>query len=224
MASAAEQRERMVERQLRRRGISDERVLEAMGTVRREEFVPAEIRDRAYADAALPIGAGQTISQPWIVAAICQALGLQGHETVLDVGGGSGYSAAVLAVLARRVISIELVEELANSARATLAELGIGADRVEVIAGDGSLGHLEDAPFEAIAVHASAPSPPKTLLSQLTPSGRLVAPVVEGRDEALTLFVRDRSDGSTFRRRRIAPCRFVPLLGAEGFPSPLQAE
>ena len=220
MATAAEQRVRMVERQLRRRGITDERVLAAMAAVPREQFVPEEIRGRAYADAALPIGGGQTISQPWIVAAICQALGLAGHETVLEVGGGRGYSAAVLAELASRVISIELVPELAEEARQALSSLGLGRERVEVIVGDGSLGHEAEAPYEAIAVHAAAPGPPRTLLAQLAPGGRLVAPIAEGRDEALIVFSRDRGRGDSFRQRRIAPCRFVPLLGAEGYAAP----
>ncbi len=207
----------MVEGQLRRRGIEDERVLAAMATVPREAFVPAEIRRRAYADAALPIDAGQTISQPWIVAAICEALALRGSETVLEVGGGSGYSAAVLAQLAARVISIERLPQLATTARAALAELGIGADRVEVVVGDGSLGYPAGAPFEAIAVHAAAPAQPRTLLLQLAPGGRLVAPIGEGGGEALVAFVQDVADADLFRRRRIAACRFVPLLGAEGY-------
>jgi protein-L-isoaspartate(D-aspartate) O-methyltransferase len=135
VATHAEQRARMVERQLRRRGITDERVLGAMGAVPRERFVPEEISARAYADAALPIGNGQTISQPWIVAAICQALGLRGDETVLEVGGGSGYSAAVLAGLARRVVSVELVADLAEAARAALATLGLGPGLAGVLSG-----------------------------------------------------------------------------------------
>jgi len=220
MPTAAEQRERMVERQLRDRGITDERVLAAMRTVPREQFVPAEIRDRAYADAALPIGSGQTISQPWIVAAICQALGLRGGETGLEVGGGRGYSAAVLAELAARVVSVELVPELARRAEETLRAGGLGPERVEVVVGDGSLGHPAEAPYEAIAVHAAAPGPPHTLLTQLAAGGRLVAPVPEARAEALVAFSRDRRGGESFRRRRIAPCRFVPLLGAEGYAAP----
>ena len=207
----------MVERQLRRRGISDERVLAAMGAVRRELFVPAAIRDRAYDDAALPIGSGQTISQPWIVAAICAALGLRGTETVLEVGGGSGYSAAVLAELAARVISIELVPELAAAARESLTAAGYGAERAEVVVGDGSAGRPEDAPYEAIAVHAAAPAPPSSLLEQLAPGGRLVAPVADRGGELLTLFRRDRGRWGGYTSRGIAPCRFVPLLGAEGF-------
>jgi len=207
----------MVERQLRRRGISDQRVLEAMATVPRELFVPEAIRERAYDDAALPIGSGQSISQPWIVAAICASLGLRGHETVLEIGGGSGYTGAVLAQLASRVISIELVVELAAAARRALREVGIGVGRVEVIAGDGSRGHPEAAPYEAIALHAAAPRPPRSLLAQLAPRGRLVAPVVEGKEEMLTLYWRDCGSAGHHLSRVIAPCRFVPLLGAEGF-------
>jgi protein-L-isoaspartate(D-aspartate) O-methyltransferase len=220
MATAAEQRERMVGRQLRRRGIVDERVLAAMGSVPRELYVPGRIRDRAYFDAALPIGKGQTISQPWIVAAICQALGLQGDETVLEVGGGRGYTAAVLAELAARVISVELVPELAAVARATLAEQGFGPERVMVVEGDGSLGYTEEAPYDAIALHATAPGPPRTLLSQLSPSGRLVGPIAEDGDEQLVALSRDPRDPERFRGRHIAPCRFVPLLGAEGYAAP----
>jgi protein-L-isoaspartate(D-aspartate) O-methyltransferase len=217
MRSFAHQRARMVERQLRRRGIADGRVLAAMGTVPRELFVPPEIRTKAYADAALPIGFGQTISQPWIVAATCDALGLRGSETVLEIGGGSGYSAAVLAELAPRVISIELVPELAAAASGALAEAGYGADRVEVIVGDGSLGHPPGAPYEAIAVHAASPGPPASLLAQVAPGGRLIAPVAENGHEALTLFWRDRAEPERYMRREVSSCRFVPLLGAEGF-------
>lgn len=207
----------MVERQLRARGIEDERVLAAMAEVPRELFIPEEMRRRAYSDGAVVIGSGQTISQPWIVAAICQALALTGRETVLEIGGGSGYSAAVLARLTRRVISIERIPELAERARAALADLSLGADRVEVVIADGSLGHPDEAPYEAIAVHAVAPSAPRTLLRQLAPGGRLVAPVAEGGEEALTLYTRDESVASDFHVRRMAPCRFVPLLGAEGY-------
>jgi protein-L-isoaspartate(D-aspartate) O-methyltransferase len=206
----------MVERQLRRRGIADERVLAAMERVPRELFVPDGIRSRAYSDAALPIGHGQTISQPWIVAATIAALGLRGSETVLEVGGGSGYTAALLAELARRVISIELVPELAATARAALS--GYEPGRAEVIVGDGSLGLPERAPFDAIAVHAASPGPPSALLDQLAPGGRLVAPVAAERGENLTLFWRDRGDPERYMRRELSPCRFVPLLGAEGYP------
>src|SRR5581483_1289627 len=158
----ASQRARMVEYQLRRRGIGDERVLEAMASVPRELFVPERYRRRAYADSALPIGEGQTISQPWIVAAICEALELRGFERVLEVGTGSGYSAAVLARLAGEVITIERVATLANAARELLRELGV--ENVEVLVGDGSAGLPDRAPFDSIAVHATAPAPPRVLM------------------------------------------------------------
>ncbi|HET6571195.1 MAG TPA: protein-L-isoaspartate(D-aspartate) O-methyltransferase [Solirubrobacterales bacterium] len=202
----------MVERQLRRRGIGDERVLAAMAEVPREEFVPPQARSRAYSDAALPIGAGQTISQPWIVAAICQALELRGEELVLEIGAGSGYSAAVLARLARRVIGIERHESLAGEARTALDRLGV--DNVELLVGDGSRGLPERAPFEAIAVHATAPAPPRTLLGQLADGGRLVVPIAGESADMLTVF---RRRGAELVREEIGPCRFVPLVGEEGF-------
>ena len=208
----------MVAAQLRPRGISDDRVLEAMGRVERELFVPDSQREVAYSDAALPIGADQTISQPWIVAAICQALALRGEETVLEVGGGSGYSAAVLAQLAKRVVSVERIPELAARARSALAVARIDSERVEVVVADGTLGLPEAAPFEAIAVHAAAPARPRALLSQLAPGGRLVAPVGFDGGEVLTLFTKPLDGEGPFITRRIAPTRFVPLLGAEGFP------
>jgi len=202
----------MVERQLAARGIADERVLEAMAEVPRELFVPLRERRRAYADRALSIGQGQTISQPWIVAAICQALELTGNELVLEVGTGSGYSAAVLARLARRVISIERVPALAAGAERALTELGV--DRVEVIVGDGSVGSPSDGPFDAIAVHAAAPEPPPSLLAQLATGGRLVIPLATGDVDLLTVYERGVEG---LKRRVIGPCRFVPLIGAEGF-------
>jgi protein-L-isoaspartate(D-aspartate) O-methyltransferase len=202
----------MVERQLRRRGIDDERVLEAMGAVPREMFVPQRLRARAYADSALPIGEGQTISQPWIVAAICQALHLGGGERLLEVGTGSGYSACVLALLAREVIGIELRPVLAEEARRAIAVLGV--ENVEVLAGDGSRGLPDRSPFDAIAVHAAAPAPPGALLDQLAENGRLVAPIAAREADLLTVF---RRDGDDFTREVIGPCRFVPLLGEEGF-------
>jgi len=205
----------MVERQLRRRGIEDERVLAAMADVPREAFVAERLQGRAYADSALPIGEQQTISQPWIVAAICQALRLRGEETVLEVGTGSGYSTAILARLAAEVISIERFASLADEARRRLAALGI--ENAEVLVGDGSRGAPARAPYDAIAVHATAPSPPRTLLEQLTSGGRLVVPVAEAGADMLSVF--ERADAG-FVRRDIAPCRFVPLLGEEGFRAP----
>ena len=202
----------MVERQLRHRGIDDERVLAAMEAVPRERFVAPEQRRRAYADSALPIGSGQTISQPWIVAAICQALELEGEERVLEVGTGSGYSACVLAKLAAEVITIERHPELAQEAEETLAALG--AADVEVVVGDGSLGLPERAPFEAIAVHATAPAPPRGLLAQLAAGGRLVVPVASRGADMLTRY---RRRGDDLEATVIGPCRFVPLIGDEGY-------
>jgi protein-L-isoaspartate(D-aspartate) O-methyltransferase len=210
----------MVERQLRRRGISDERVLEAMAAVPRERFVGDRFRGRAYADGALPIGDGQTISQPWVVAAICEGLALTGDERVLEIGTGSGYSTAILARLAREVVSIERIEALAAEARERLRELDAG--NVEIRVADGSLGAPELAPFDAIAVHATAPAPPRNLLGQLEIGGRMVIPLTERRADMLTVITRtgdavDAETGEGFASVRIAPCRFVPLLGEQGF-------
>jgi protein-L-isoaspartate(D-aspartate) O-methyltransferase len=216
----ASQREQMVERQLRRRGIDDERVLAAMAAIPRERFVPEPYARRTYADSALPIGYDQTISQPWIVAAICEAMELTGGEAVLEVGTGSGYSAAVLAQLAREVVTIERVPELAQRAREVLADLGIA--NVDVVVGDGSAGLPNRAPFDAIAVHATAPGPPPTLIGQLAVGGRLVVPIASRAADMLTVFRRtaeevDPATGAGLERGVIGPCRFVPLIGAEGF-------
>jgi protein-L-isoaspartate(D-aspartate) O-methyltransferase len=208
----AEQRARMVERQLHRRGISDKRVLAAMGEVPRERFVPERQRPRAYSDSALPIGEGQTISQPWIVAAILQALELGGDELVLEVGSGSGYSTAVLSHLAGEAIGVERHASLAAEARKALDELGV--DNVELVVGDGSRGVPERAPFDAIAVHATAPAPPRTLLGQLAEGGRLVVPIADRGADMLTVF---RRRGEELSHEAIGPCRFVPLIGEEGF-------
>lgn len=202
----------MVERQLRERGISDERVLRAMGRVPRELFVPESLRGLAYEDGALPIGSGQTISQPFIVAAICSLLELSGEERVLDVGTGSGYQAAVLAELAREVITIERVPELHEQARAVLAETGYG--EVDVRLGDGSLGVPERAPFHAVAVAAAAPTVPDALYEQLTDGGRLVVPRGTRWGQELVQVV--KTDDGPVERASI-PCRFVPLVGAGGF-------
>jgi protein-L-isoaspartate(D-aspartate) O-methyltransferase len=220
MEDWARQRAQMVERQLRRRGIADERVLDAMGSVPRDRFVPEPHRRRAYTDGALPIGHGQTISQPWVVAAICEALELSGEETVLDVGAGSGYSTCVLAQLARDVVGIERVAELAASAEGVLRDLGV--ENAKVLVADGTRGVPERAPFEGIAVHATAPAPPPSLLAQLAVGGILVCPVAERRADMLTAYRRlgpdiDPDSGAGLERRPIAPCRFVPLIGDEGF-------
>ena len=202
----------MVEDQLRARDIVDERVLTAMERVPRELFVPSEERRRAYVDAALPIGHDQTISQPYMVARICEILGLTGRERVLDVGTGSGYQAAVLAELAADVHTIERIPELAIEARKNLAEAGY--ERVEVHVGDGSVGLPEHAPFDAIAVAAAAPSLPEQLYEQLEPRGRLAVPVGGRWGQRLELIVRSPEGPAVVRS---VPCRFVPLVGQGGF-------
>ncbi len=194
----------MVRRQLSARGIHDERVLAAMAEVPRELFVPSDLRRRAYRDGALRIGEGQTISQPWIVACMAQALELRGGERVLEVGTGSGYAAAVLSRLCAEVITIERFPSLAGAARERLAELGY--DNVEVRQGDGTLGAPDRAPFEGISVTASAADePPPALLDQLAPGGSLVCPVDRlGREVLVRL--RDGVEES------LASVRFVPLI------------
>jgi protein-L-isoaspartate(D-aspartate) O-methyltransferase len=203
---------RMVEDQLRARDVVDERVLEAMERVPRELFVPEGERHRAYADAALPIGHGQTISQPYMVARICEALSLSGGERALDVGTGSGYQAAVLANLGAEVHTIERIPELAEQARENLAAAGY--DEVQVHVGDGSLGLQDEAPFAAIAVAAAAPGLPRRLYDQLEPRGRLVVPVGGRWGQRLEVIVRSPEGPAIVRS---VPCRFVPLVGEEGF-------
>jgi protein-L-isoaspartate(D-aspartate) O-methyltransferase len=198
---------RWIEFQLLRRGITDERVLNAMARVPRERFVPPELAGFAYEDAALPLAHGQTVSQPFIVAFICQGLGLEGSERVLDVGSGSGYQAAVLAELAAEVYSIEVIPELAETARAALAAAGY--ERVHVHVGDGSLGLPEFAPFGGIAVAAASPEVPQQLWEQLEDGRRIVLPI--GRRRAQRLCVLERS-GDEARLVASVPARFVPLV------------
>jgi protein-L-isoaspartate(D-aspartate) O-methyltransferase len=212
-AANANARVSMVERQLRRRGIVDERVLAAMERVPRELFVLDELRAHAYDDAALPIGGGQTISQPYMVARIAAELGLHGHERVLDVGTGSGYQAAVLAELAGEVHSIERIPELAERARGALQAAGYGS-RVHVHVGDGTRGLPEHAPYRAIAVAAAAPEMPPSLYEQLDPRGRLVVPVGPRAEQLLQVIIRSPEGPAVLRT---VACRFVPLLGEEGF-------
>ena len=202
----------MVEEQLRERDIIDQRVLEAMERVPRELFVPDGERHRAYADAALPIGLGQTISQPYMVARIAEALGLTGAEKVLDFGTGSGYQAAVLAELADEVHTIERIPELAEEASKNLAAAGY--DRVQVHVGDGSLGLPEEEPFTAIAVAAAAPGLPELLYEQLEPRGRLAVPVGGRWGQRLEVIVRSPEGPAVVHS---VPCRFVPLVGEQGF-------
>jgi protein-L-isoaspartate(D-aspartate) O-methyltransferase len=201
-----------VRRDLHLRDVADERVLAAMERVPRELFVPEELRNRAYDDAALPIGDGQTISQPYMVAKICEALSLRGDERVLDVGSGSGYQAAVIAELATEVDTIERIPELAALARENLVAAGYQHVRVHV--GDGTRGLPERAPFDAIAVAAAAPRLPHTLYEQLELRGRLVVPVGRFGVQRLEVIVRSPEGPAVLKS---VPCRFVPLVGEEGF-------
>jgi protein-L-isoaspartate(D-aspartate) O-methyltransferase len=195
----------MVERQLRGRGIDDERVLAAMEEIPRELFLPESVRDDAYADGALPIGEGQTMSQPWIVAFMSQLLGLEGDEKVLEVGTGSGYGAAVLSRLCAHVVTIERHAPLAEAARSTLTELGYR--NVEVMVGDGTDGVPERSPFDGISVTATASGdPPQALLDQLAEHAPLVIPIRRRGREHLCLI----RDG---RQEALVPVRFVPLVG-----------
>ncbi len=200
-------RARMVEEQLRARGIRDERVLEAMGHIPRERFVPAPQRERAYTDAALPIGFGQTISQPFMVARTLELLHLEGPERVLEVGAGSGYQAALLGWLARDVVALERIAPLADRAAEAIASLGM--EHVQVLHADGSLGWPPRAPYDAIAVAAAAPRVPTALLDQLAPGGRLVMPVGPPRMQRLRRVVRE-PDGR-IRSEAFDACVFVPL-------------
>src|SRR5262245_4032207 len=196
-----------IDRQLRRRGIGDERVLAAMARVPRELFVPPELRDHAYEDAALPLPHGQTVSQPFMVAVTCQGLGLEGDERVLDVGTGSGYAAAVLAELAAEVHSIERIPELADAARASLAEAGYG--RVHVHVGDGWLGLPEHAPYGGIAVAAAAPRVPDALWEQLEPGARIALPLGSRRRQELCAVERAPEGPKLILA---VPARYVPLV------------
>ncbi|HUQ77878.1 MAG TPA: protein-L-isoaspartate(D-aspartate) O-methyltransferase [Patescibacteria group bacterium] len=215
-ADAAPERARMVETQLRARHIADERVLAAIGTVPREAFIAAHRRRSAYADDALPIEAGQTISQPYIVARMTELLRVGPGDRVLEVGTGSGYQAAVLAELGCRVVTVERHGELALGARERLERLGYG-DRVDVRVGDGSVGVADGAPWRGILVAAAAPAVPAALRVQLDPDrGRLVAPVGD-RDRQELIVVERRGD--TWTETGDGAVVFVPLIGAEGFPS-----
>jgi protein-L-isoaspartate(D-aspartate) O-methyltransferase len=210
--SYAYYRKRMVEEQLLGRGIYDERVLGAMRSVERHLFVPDEQRNLAYADGPLPIGLGQTISQPYIVALMTQLLQLKGTETILEIGTGSGYQAAILALLARQVHTIERHASLANHAKRLFSDLGI--ENIQVHVGDGSLGLPDQAPFDGILVTAAAPHVPQPLSEQLKDPGRLVIPVGSRYGQYLECWKRQ---GQYLEKESITPVAFVPLIGQHGW-------
>ena len=206
------ERERMVREQIARRGVRDTRVLNALLKVPRHHFVPFDLQDRAYSDGPLPIGDGQTISQPYIVGLMSELLTLKGSETVLEVGTGSGYQAAVLGFLAQQVHSIERHSSLAERARIILEKLSI--TNVHVHTGDGSKGLPEFAPYQAILVTAAAPRVPKPLLAQLVDGGRLVIPVGGWSGQTLEIWSRQ---GERYEREDVLPVAFVPLRGEHGW-------
>jgi protein-L-isoaspartate(D-aspartate) O-methyltransferase len=205
----------MIEKQLRRRGVGDAGVLAAMMAVPRHEFVAEELRSHAYDDLPLPIGGGQTISQPYMVAAMTAALRLQPSDRVLEIGTGCGYHAAVLSRLAKEVFTIERWPELASTASARLARLGY--PNAHVHCGDGTLGLPELAPFDAILVAAAAPAVPKPLLAQLGEGGRMILPVGNTDHQELQLI---EKRGDAFPTKMLEGCRFVPLVGYHGWQDP----
>jgi protein-L-isoaspartate(D-aspartate) O-methyltransferase len=214
MTNFEDARERMITDQLAARGIRDQRVLEAMRRVPRHAFVQEESRALAYADRALPIGSGQAISQPYMVAVMTEALLLKGTERVLEIGTGSGYQAAILAELTREVITIERRPELAERARTTLAALGY--PNIRVIVGDGTVGYASAAPFDGILVAAGAPRVPESLKQDLSAAGgRLVIPIGPAEQQRLAVIIRD---GNSFDQSLREGCVFVPLVGAEAWP------
>jgi len=205
-------RKRMVEYQIRRRGIQNNRVLSAMSRIPRERFVPEASANQAYDDHAIPIGLDQTISQPFIVATMTERLNPCDDETLLEVGTGSGYQTAILAQLSKFVYSIERIPELAERAKTTLSSLGI--KNVEISVGDGTLGLDEHAPFDGILVAAASPDVPKSLKKQIAIGGRLVIPIGSMYSQKLVLMTRTEHG---FEREEGCPCRFVPLKGEEGW-------
>ncbi len=206
-------RERMVRQQITARGIRDERVLDAMRSVPRHLFVPVNSRHSAYHDGPLSIGQDQTISQPYIVALMTEALELKEYERVLEIGTGSGYQAAILSQLASRVYTIERIPELAARAQDVLRQLGY--DNIKICVGDGTLGWPEHAPYDAIVVTAAPPNIPEPLTKQLAESGRLVAPVGGSWSQSL---VRIRKQGGRLQRQELTTVAFVPLIGEYGWP------
>jgi protein-L-isoaspartate(D-aspartate) O-methyltransferase len=209
----AAERFAMVERQLRERGIHDERLLAAMYKVPRHEFVSRQSWGEAYADHPVPIGEQQTTSQPYMIAAMIQAVQIRPEDRVLEIGAGSGYQTAVLAELASQVFGVERYESLADAARETLERLGYR--NVKIVAGDGSLGLPEAAPYDAIVVSAAAPRIPPALTEQLARGGRLVIPVGDSQQQVVQLAQRDQEGNVTVRT--LEGCRFVPLIGQQGF-------
>ncbi|HEX3585298.1 MAG TPA: protein-L-isoaspartate(D-aspartate) O-methyltransferase [Candidatus Angelobacter sp.] len=209
----AAERGSMVEQQLRQRGISDERLLAAMAKVPRHEFVSPQNWAEAYADHPIPIPEQQTTSQPYMIAAMVQAAGIKPEDRVLEIGGGSGYQTAVLAELASQVFAVERYASLTEAARATLERLGYR--NTKVVTGDGSLGLPEAAPFDAIIVSAAAPRIPQALVDQLAIDGRLVVPVGESEQQVVQLVLRDKE--GNIRVQTLEGCRFVPLIGQQGF-------
>ncbi|MCB1111700.1 MAG: protein-L-isoaspartate(D-aspartate) O-methyltransferase [Chlamydiales bacterium] len=207
-------RQRMVEEQIMRRGVSDSLTLKAMAAVKRHFFVPEALRTHAYGDGPLKIGAGQTISQPYIVALMTQAAQVDSTSTVLDIGTGSGYAAAVFAEIVDQVYSIERISELSHQAEIVLKDLGYKNIHLKV--GDGTLGWPEHAPYDAIVVTAGAPVVPESLLDQLKTGGRLVIPVGDGTSQHLLRYT--KTDDGEFSEQMLEYVRFVPLIGEEGWP------
>ncbi len=210
-----ELRAQMVERQLLDRGITKDAVLKAMGTVRREQFVALHLRDSAYEDGPLAIGAGQTISQPFIVAYMIEALALETGDTVLEIGAGSGYAAAVLSQIVQKVYAVERIAALAAQAKRNLETAE--CQNVHVIHGDGTEGCEEAGPFDGVLVSAGAPEVPASLMQQLRVGGRMVIPVGPDQSEQVLLCVTRRSSDA-FDQEKLTEVRFVPLIGREGWP------
>ncbi|MEK7240311.1 MAG: protein-L-isoaspartate(D-aspartate) O-methyltransferase [Gemmatimonadota bacterium] len=206
-------RRRLIE-ELRGKGIRDMAVLRALDLTPRHQFVPTGVRHRAYEDTPLPIGSGQTISQPWVHAIYLQTLGLKGVENVLEIGTGSGYQTVLLAHLCRHVYSVERIRPLLESARDAITACGVR--NVSLLCGDGSFGWLEFAPYDAILVSAGSPEVPKPLLAQLAEGGRLIVPVGGREDQRLVEMTRQ---GDTYQRRELSGVRFVPLVGEHGWES-----
>lgn len=211
----SKQRIKMVDSQIRARGIRDPRVLKAMETVPRHLFVNEALRDQAYNDNPLPINGGQTISQPYIVALMTEAMGLTGKEKVLEIGTGSGYQAAILAMLAEHVFSIDRLASLAGEARRLLESLNFYNIAIRV--GDGTLGWKDEAPFDAVMVTAGAPNIPKTLVEQLAVGGRLIIPVGGRHSQSLIRLTRLSEDTNEVKKEDLGGCRFVDLIGEYGW-------